>query len=60
VAATEETLSITLTGEQIKQWEQWQKGKAPESFTNVSLDPVTSTFKNFDNFANYAHMSEGT
>jgi hypothetical protein len=29
VAATEETLSITLTGEQVKQWEQWQKGRAP-------------------------------
>jgi len=60
VAANEDTLSITLTGEQVKQWEQWQKGKASESSTNTSLDPVTSTSNNFDNFANYARMSEGT
>ena len=60
MVASEDTLSVTLTGEQVKQWEQWQKGKASESSTNTSLDPVTSTSNNFDNFANYAHMSEGT
>jgi hypothetical protein len=27
VAVTEETPSMTLTGEQAKQWEDWQKGK---------------------------------
>jgi hypothetical protein len=60
VAATEETPSITLTGEQVKQWEQWQKGKASESSTSTSLDPMTSTSNNFGNFANYARIGEGT
>ncbi|PVH62672.1 hypothetical protein PAHAL_3G364000 [Panicum hallii] len=59
VAATEETPSITLTGEQVKQWEQWQKGKASESSTSTSLDPMTSTSNNFGNFANYARIGEG-
>ena len=60
MAASEDTLSVTLTGEHVKQWEQWQKGKAPESSTSTSHDPVTSTSNNFGNFANYAHMGEDT
>ncbi|KAG2543223.1 hypothetical protein PVAP13_9NG734200 [Panicum virgatum] len=60
VAAGEDTLSVTLTGEQVKQWEQRKKGKTPESSTSASHDPVTSTSNNFGNFANYACMGEGT
>jgi uncharacterized membrane protein YgcG len=56
VATTEETPSVTLTGEQARLWEQWQKGKSSEGST--SLDGHTTS--NFDNFANYAHMGEGT
>jgi hypothetical protein len=55
VVLTEEALSITLNGEQLKIWEQWQKGKASET----SLDSVTTTCQ-FGNFANYAHLGEGT
>ncbi|CAN6353263.1 unnamed protein product [Urochloa humidicola] len=55
VATTEETPSVTLTGEQVKQWEQWQKSKSSESFT----PPDGQTTNNFGNFANYAHMGEG-
>ena len=60
MVASEDTLSVTLTGEQVKQWEQWQKGKAHESSTSTSHDHVTSTFNNFGNFANYARMGKGT
>ncbi|KAK3136130.1 hypothetical protein QOZ80_5BG0428520 [Eleusine coracana subsp. coracana] len=49
VVATEETPSITLTGEQVKQWEHWQKGKAPESTTS----------DNFGKNANYVLLGEG-
>ncbi|KAG2607550.1 hypothetical protein PVAP13_4NG257100 [Panicum virgatum] len=60
VAAGEDTLSVTLMGEQVKQWEQWQKGKTSENFTSTLYDPVTSTSNNFGNFANYGGMGEGT
>ena len=60
MAVSEDTLSVTLTGEQVKQWEQWKKGKAPESSTSTSHDPVTSTSNSFGNFANYARMGDGT
>jgi len=56
VTTTEETPTLTLTGEQVKQWEQWQKRKSPESSTPLD----GSTTNNFGNFANYAHMGEGT
>jgi hypothetical protein len=55
VVSTEEAPSITLNGEQLKIWEQWQKGKASET----SLDSVTTTCQ-FGNFANFAHLGEGT
>jgi hypothetical protein len=55
VASTEETLSVTLIREQLKMWEQWQKGKASET----SLDSVTTTC-HFGNFANYTNLGEGT
>jgi hypothetical protein len=61
VAATEETSSLTLTGEEIKQWEQWKKNKASENSTDTSVDPSTATStSHFGNFANYAHLGEGT
>jgi hypothetical protein len=44
-----------LIREQLKMWEQWQKGKASET----SLDSVTTTC-HFGNFANYTHLGEGT
>jgi hypothetical protein len=55
MASTKEALSITLTGEQLKMWEQWQKKKASET----SLDSATTT-SHFGNLANYAHLGEGT
>jgi hypothetical protein len=39
LASTEEALSVTLTEQQLKMWEQWQKGKASET----SLDSATVT-----------------
>jgi uncharacterized membrane protein YgcG len=56
IATTEESPSVTLTGEQVKQWEQWQKGKSSECLTV----PVEQSTNNFGNFSNYAHMGEGT
>ena len=56
IATTEDTPTLTLTGEQVKQWEQWQKGQSPES----STPPDGNTTNNFGNFANYSHMGEGT
>ena len=56
VATTEESLSVTLSGEQAKQWEQWQKGKSSECLTS----PDGQATNSFGNFANYAHMGEGT
>lgn len=32
---TKESPSVTLTGEQVKQWEQWQKGKSYECLTSL-------------------------
>ena len=60
MAVSEDTLSVTLTGEQVKQWEQWQRGKVSESSTSTSHDPMTSTSNNFGNFADYTRMDEGT
>jgi hypothetical protein len=56
IATTEESPSVTLTGEQVKQWEQWQKGKSSECLTS----PNGQVANSFGNFANYAHMDEGT
>ncbi|KAF2918294.1 hypothetical protein DAI22_08g047500 [Oryza sativa Japonica Group] len=44
-AAIEEGKAITLTGEQLTQWEEWQKNKTNES---------SNTTTHFSNFANYA------
>jgi hypothetical protein len=55
VASAAKALSITLTGEQLKMWEQWQKRKDSET----SLDSTTTT-SHFANFTNYAHLGEGT
>jgi hypothetical protein len=56
IATTEESLPVTLSGGQAKQWEQWQKGKSSECLTSPNGQATNS----FDNFANYAHMGEGT
>jgi hypothetical protein len=32
---TKESPSVTLTREQVKQWEQWQKGKSYECLTSL-------------------------
>ncbi|KAF2919875.1 hypothetical protein DAI22_08g168100 [Oryza sativa Japonica Group] len=46
----EEGKAITLTGEQVTQWEEWQKNKINES---------SNTTTHFGNFANYAQVGEG-
>ena len=51
MALTEESTSVTLTGEQAMQWEKWQQGKTLET----SHDSTS-----FGNFANYAHVVKGT
>jgi hypothetical protein len=49
-----------LTGEQVKQWEQWQKSKACDiSRTTLSKSEIATT-SHFGNFANYAHLGKGT
>ena len=56
VAVTEDTPSITLTGEQAKQWEEWHKGKESKCPTSTPLVSVaTTSTQHFGNMANYAH-----
>ena len=57
-ATSEEIPSLTLTGEQVKQWEQWQKIKASET-SSTPVGPVITTTSHFGNFANYAHLGKG-
>jgi len=52
--------SVTLTGEQVKQWEEWQKMKGSESSKTTSDGPMIATTSHFGNFANYAHLGKGT
>lgn len=52
--------TLTLTGEQVKQWEQWQKSKACEGSSSTLVGSVMATTSHFGNFANYAHMGKGT
>jgi len=52
--------SLTLTGEQVKQWEQWQKSKACEVAGSTPVGSMMATTSHFGNFANYAHMGKGT
>jgi hypothetical protein len=59
-ATTGDLPSVTLTGEQVKQWEQWQKMKGSESSKATSDGPVIATTSHFGNFANYAHLGKGT
>jgi hypothetical protein len=58
--ATGNPSSVRITGEQAKQWEQWQKKKGCESSKTTSDDPVIATTSHFGNFANYAHVGKGT
>jgi hypothetical protein len=61
VAVTEDTPSITLTGEQAKQWEEWHKGKESKCPTSTPLVSVaTTSTQHFGNMANYAHSGAGT
>ncbi|XP_062213125.1 uncharacterized protein LOC133913855 isoform X4 [Phragmites australis] len=61
VASSGEAPFIILMGEQVMQWEQWQKGKASEDSTRTSSQgPVTAAAAHFGNFANYARAGEGT
>ena len=58
---TEEVPSVTLTGEQVMQWEQWQKKKTSESTTGTSSQgPIATAATHFGNIANYAHVGKGT
>jgi len=59
-ATTEDVPSLTLTGEQVKQWEQWQKIKASETSKSTLAGSVIATSSHFGNFANYAHLGKGT
>lgn len=60
VAVTEDTPSITLTGEQAKRWEEWHKEKESECPTSTPLGSVaTTSTQHFGNFANYAHSGAG-
>jgi hypothetical protein len=59
-ATTEEAPSLTLTGEKVKQWEQWQKIKTSEISKTTSVGPAIATTSHFGNFANYAHLGKGT
>jgi uncharacterized membrane protein YgcG len=59
-ATTEEVPSVTLTGEQVKQWEQWQKSQASETSNTTPAGPMIATTSHFGNFANYAHLGKGT
>lgn len=60
VAVTEDTPSITLTGEQAKRWEEWHKKKESECPTSTPLGSVaTTSTQHFGNFANYAHSGAG-
>ncbi|KAG2534172.1 hypothetical protein PVAP13_9NG032373 [Panicum virgatum] len=58
-ATTEDVPSLTLTGEQVKQWEQWQKIKAYETSKSTLAGSVIATSSHFGNFANYAHLGKG-
>jgi hypothetical protein len=61
VVVTEDTPSITLTGEQAKRWEEWHKEKESECPTSTPLGSVaTTSTQHFGNFANYAHSGAGT
>ena len=53
-----ESSSITLTGEQAAQWEEWQKNKGPVDSNQQNSAKATTS--HFGNFANYAHTGEGT
>ncbi|KAF0931611.1 hypothetical protein E2562_005575 [Oryza meyeriana var. granulata] len=46
----EDGKSITLTGEHVTQWEEWQMNKTNES---------SNTTSHFGNFANYAQVGKG-
>jgi hypothetical protein len=59
-ATAGDDLSVTLTGEQVKQWEQWQKLKGSESSKTTSDGPMVATTSHFGNFANYDHLGKGT
>ncbi|KAF2906675.1 hypothetical protein DAI22_12g037100 [Oryza sativa Japonica Group] len=52
-----ESSSITLTGEQAAQWEEWQKNKGPVDSNQQNSAKATTS--HFGNFANYAHTGEG-
>jgi hypothetical protein len=60
VATTKEVPSLTLTREQVKQWEQWQKIKASEVSKTTPVGPMIATTSHFGNFADYAHLGKGT
>ncbi|XP_066314867.1 uncharacterized protein [Miscanthus floridulus] len=55
-ATTEEVPSLTLTGEQVK---QWQKIKSSEISKTNPAGPVIATTSHFGSFANYAHLGKG-
>jgi hypothetical protein len=49
-----------LIGEQVKQWEQWQKSKACDISRNTLSESEIATTSHFGNFANYAHLGKCT
>ena len=59
-ATTGDLPSLTLTKEQVKQWQQWQKMKGSETSKITSDGSVIATTSHFGNFANYAHFGKGT
>ncbi|CAD6223427.1 unnamed protein product [Miscanthus lutarioriparius] len=59
VVVVEEVPSLTLTEEQVKQWEQWQRMKASKISKTTLVGPVIATTNHFGNFANYAHLGKG-
>jgi hypothetical protein len=55
VGTTEESLSVTLSGEQAKQWEQWQKGKPFECLTSPD-GQATNSFGTLPNTPTWAKV----